>query len=224
METRKHFRQQLDQLYRDVLRMGVVVEEALQKAVTAMETRDQNLARSVIDGDLEIDRFQLALEEDGAQLLATEQPVATNLREILVIIKIASDLERIGDHARHLAKLVFEDPSDLVNRVLPSMRKMTTVGIGMVHESLRAFVDQDAEKAKEVAARDDQIDAMHRELYREIVGAMQEHPDWVEIGTNLVFVNRFLERLGDHVTNMCEWIVYAKTGEHVDLNKPAAGR
>ena len=224
METRKHFRQQLDQLYRDVLRMGVMVEEALQKAVTAVEQRDQELARSVIDGDLEIDRLQLQLEESSAQLLATEQPVATNLREILVIIKIASDLERIGDHSRHLAKLVHEEPSELVTQTLPSMRKMTMVGIEMVHESLRAFVDQDSDKAKEVAARDDQIDEMHRALYREIVEAMQKHPHWVEIGTNLVFVNRFLERLGDHVTNMCEWIVYAKTGQHVDLNKPQAGR
>jgi phosphate transport system protein len=204
--------------------MGVMVEEALQKAVTAVENRDTGLSRAVIDGDLEIDQLQLELEENGAQLLATEQPVATNLREILVTIKIASDLERIGDHARHLARLAFEEPSDLVNRVLPMMRKMTEVGIGMVHDSLSAFVDQNADNAKEVAARDDKIDEMHHQLYREIVGAMREHPDWVEVGTNLVFLNRFLERLGDHVTNICEWIVYARTGDHVDLNKPQNAR
>lgn len=219
METRRHFRQQLDQLYREVLRMGVTVEEALRKAVRAVEERDRELANKVIDDDSLVDQMQLELEESGAQLLATEQPVATNLREILVIIKIASDLERIGDHARHLARLTFEDSSELVEQALPAMRQMTEFGISMVHDSLSAFVDQDPAKAREVAARDDRMDEMHRALYRQIVEAMQAHPGWVEIGTNLVFVNRFLERLGDHVTNMCEWVVYARTGEHVELNQ-----
>jgi phosphate transport system protein len=96
---------------------------------------------------------------------------------------------------------------------------MTEMGIGMVHDSITAYVNHDAESAKMVARRDDEIDIMHRALYKELIGIIKTYPDRAEEGTALIFLNRFLERLGDHVTNMCEWIVYAKSGEHQELNK-----
>jgi phosphate transport system protein len=89
----------------------------------------------------------------------------------------------------------------------------------MVHDSLTAFVEQDAEKAHRVAERDDEVDAAHKKLYQSLVDVMRERPEWIEHGVKLMFLNRYLERLGDHVTNMCEWVVFAKTGEHVELNK-----
>lgn len=219
MQTRHHFQEELHEMYQTVLRMGTLVEEALQKALTAVTNNDRTLAESVKANDEVIDTIQFELDRKCTELIATEQPVATDLREILVAMKIASDLERIGDHARHLVRRIDQLTDAAFKETLPRFREMTEKGIVMVHDSITAYVNHDADLAREVARRDDEIDELHRLLYQELIGIIRENPDYVDKGTALVFLNRFLERLGDHVTNMCEWIVYAKTGEHVELNK-----
>lgn len=218
-QTRHHFAQALKDMYQSILRMGALVEEALRKALTSVSTLDYKLAEQVITDDARIDQAQMEVEEACTKLIATEHPVATNLREILVAIKIASDLERIGDHARHLARSLDTFAHDAFQEVVPPMERMTERGIAMLHDSLTAFVDQDPDKAREVAARDEEIDAMHRALYQKIVDLMKHQPELIEDATRLLFLNRFLERLGDHVTNVCEWIIYAKTSEHEELNQ-----
>lgn len=219
MEPRHHFNEELNDLYQLILKMGAQVEDALSKSITALSTRDLELAKSVIENDAVIDGLQVTIEDQATQIIALEQPVATDLRELVTTTKIASDLERIGDHARHISKAATSLPQEVVDIAIESIRSMAKVGIGMVHDALSAFVEQDAHKAREIADRDDQIDAIHRRLYAILVDAMREHPEWIQYGVNLLFLNRFLERLGDHVTNMCEWVVFAKTGEHVELNK-----
>jgi phosphate transport system protein len=219
METRYHLENELTLMYQDVLQMGTLVEEALQKALTAVTKSDVRLAEQVMSDDDRIDDLQFAIDKRCTEIIATEQPVATDLREILVAMKIASDLERIGDHARHLVR-VMDQLSDAVFRhTLPRFTEMTEKGITMVHDSITAYVNHDSDQARRVARRDDEIDEIHRGLYRELLAMIASNPERVETGTALVFLNRFLERLGDHVTNMCEWIVYARTGTHVELNK-----
>lgn len=219
MEPRIHFNQELNNLYQHILKMGALVEEAMNKSVTALATRDTELARLVIEGDADIDRLQVEIEDEATTIIARESPVATDLRELITSTKIVGDLERIGDHARHIAKAAINVPSEVVDIALPSIEKMAQVGIGMIHDALTAFAEQDAEKARVISERDDQVDAVHRELYEILVQTMKEKPEWIHYGVNLLFLNRYLERLGDHVTNMCEWVVFAKTGEHVELNK-----
>ena len=219
METRQHFTNELHQMYQDVLQMATLVEEALRKALTAVSTQNAELAEQVKKDDHRIDTLQFAIDRRCTEIIATEQPVATDLREILVAMKISSDLERIGDHARHLVRVMEHLTDSVFRETLPHFAEMTEKGILMVHDSITAYVNHDAEQARTVARRDDEIDALHRALYKELVSLIASNPDRVETGTALVFLNRFLERLGDHVTNMCEWIVYAKTGEHVELNK-----
>lgn len=206
-------------MYDDVLHMGTLVEEALRKALTAVSTRDEALAESVIAGDDAIDSLQFRIDEQCTKLIATEQPVATDLREILVAMKITADLERIGDHARHLVRVRKELAAPPFADVVPRFREMMDTGVTMLHDSITAYVNHDADLAERVARRDDEIDAMHRSLFRDLVEILRRNPDHVEAGTSVIFMNRFLERLGDHVTNMCEWIVYAKTGVHRELNK-----
>ncbi len=219
MQPRQHFSEQLREMYQEVLQMGTLVEEALQKALTAVTNRDTALAESVKENDHAIDTLQFSIDKRCTEIIATEQPVATDLREILVAMKIASDLERIGDHARHLVRVMDQLSDEVFRETMPQFRRMTEQGIEMVHDSITAYVNHDAELARTVARRDDDIDIMHRALYKELLAMIAANPDRVETGTSLVFLNRFLERLGDHVTNMCEWIVYTKTGEHVELNK-----
>lgn len=219
IQTRQHFQDQLHLMYQDVLHMGTLVEEALQKALTAVTNGDGVLADRVKENDMAIDGLQYRIDKRCTELIATEQPVATDLREILVAMKIASDLERIGDHARHLVRVMDELQDVAFRGLLPRFTTMTEKGVAMVHDSITAYVNHDADAAREVARRDDEIDTMHRALFRDLIDVIVADPTRVEPGTSLIFMNRFLERLGDHVTNMCEWIVYAKTGEHVELNK-----
>ncbi|MFW6313859.1 MAG: phosphate signaling complex PhoU family protein, partial [Spirochaetota bacterium] len=109
-------------------------------------------------------------------------------------------------------------PTDLVAASLPNIEKMAGVGISMVHDALTAYVQQDADKARSVALRDDEIDDAHKRLYQDLVEIMRNRPEWIEHGVKLMFLNRYLERLGDHVTNICEWVIFAKTGDHLELN------
>ncbi len=219
METRLQLDKQLGELYQLILKMGALVEEALNKSIEALKNDDEALATSVIDGDDLIDEIHMQVEDQSTQIIAMEQPVATDLRELITATKIGADLERIGDHARHIARVVKTLPADLLAASLPNIEKMAGIGISMVHDALTAYVDQDAEKARSVALRDDEIDDAHKRLYQDLVRIMRNQPEWIEYGVRLMFLNRYLERLGDHVTNICEWVIFAKTGDHVELNK-----
>lgn len=219
MESRIVFTQQLKGLYQSILKMGALVEEALRKSIEALKGDDRELARAVIAEDKQIDDLHMVIEDECTRIIALEQPVATDLRELITATKIAADLERIGDHARHIARVVETLPGELVAASLPNIETMAKIGVGMVHDSLTAFVDQDEAHARSVAERDDQIDEAHRRLYENLIEIMREKPDWIEYGVKLMFLNRYLERLGDHVTNICEWVIFARTGEHVELNK-----
>lgn len=218
METRCRFTNKLLGLSQHILKMGALVEQSLSRAVAALELNDEELADSVIHGDDQIDAMQAEIEDAGTRLIATEQPVAGDLRMIIAALKLCADLGRIGDHARHLATAVSQIPAPAVAAALPRIQAMAEVGRSMVHDSLTAFVEHDAEAAIAVAARDNQIDEAHHQLYGEILTMMNQRPDQIDAGISLLFVNRFLERLGDHVTNMCKWVVYAIHGEHIELN------
>lgn len=218
MENRAKLSEELGTVYQQVLKMGTFVEEALQKAINALVHRDNALAKAVIDNDLQIDNYQSQIEDICTKIIATEQPVASDLRNLVTVIKIVSDLERIGDHARHLARSLDSVEQDTMDALLPDIEGMTNIGIDMVHKSLTAFSTFDKALAQSVAKLDDQLDHQHKELYTKIIELMKEDPEKIEQGSTLLFLNRFLERLGDHVTNICEWIVYANTGSHTELN------
>ena len=211
-------RDDLAVMNRNVLRMGVLVEEALRKSVAVLETEDFTLANEVIDDDRKIDEMQVLIEDHCARIIASERPGARDLRRILTAIKVAAELERMGDHARHLAKRAKTVTDAAFADVLPMVQDMAELGISMLHDGLTAFIDDDATAAVAVSARDDEIDGLHKNVYTELLGIMKNDPELIEKGVELVLVNRFLERLGDHVTNMCESIVFSQRAEHVELN------
>ena len=219
MKSRIHLNGELTELYQPLLHMGALVENALRKVYSAYANEDNELGRRVIEEDKEIDRLEREVEDFATQVIALEQPVATDLRELITATKIASELERIGDHARHFARLVNGIPREVMDITMPAVERMSRLGTAMVHEALTAFVESDEALAREVAQRDDTLDREHREFYGQLVAMIREHPEWVEHGVDLLFLNRYLERLGDHVTNICEWVLFGKTGEHVELNK-----
>ncbi|TVR91364.1 MAG: phosphate transport system regulatory protein PhoU [Spirochaetaceae bacterium] len=209
---------EIDAMQQNILRMGARVDTALRKTLAALELHDYDLAAEVIREDSTIDAFQATIEDQCTRIISTAHPDPADLRQLLVGIKISSSLERIGDHARHLARRARVVTDPLFVEALPLVRRMAQIDTDMLHDSLTAYVQRDAGAARAIAARDDEIDALNNQLYRLLIGIMQEHPETIEKGIELMMVNRFLERLGDHVTNICEWIVFATRNEHVELN------
>ncbi len=205
-------------LKRNVLRMGVLVEEALRKSLSAIETEDYDLAAQVVRDDRQIDEMQAIIDDQCARVIVELNPNDVELRRVLTAIRIAAELERMGDHARHLSRRAGAVIDAAFHDVLPLIEEMTERVLSMVHDGLSAFLDDDAAAAIAVAERDDEIDRLHGTVYKIVVEAMKRSPSVIEKGIELIFVNRFLERLGDHVTNMCESVVFSQRAEHVQLN------
>ncbi|MBC2373182.1 phosphate signaling complex protein PhoU [Listeria booriae] len=218
MPVRKVFTEQLDELHQHLLEMGMLVNEAIYKAVKSLVNRDQELAENVIAGDRSINNMELALEQRSFELIALQQPVGIDLRKIVTVLKASSDLERIGDHAVSIAKTTILVGRSKVVKPIPEIQEMGDIVKIMVHDVLKAYLAEDEEAAREIASRDTQVDKLQRVIYTKCIHFMQEDPDHLEEISYLLLVAQYLERIGDYVTNVCEWIVYLKSGEIEELN------
>jgi len=208
-----------EQLIKDaVLRMGTLVEEAIRGASRALTSHDADLALEVIKGDAFINEAQRGVSRLIAVTIATQTPVARDLRYLLTLDHVTYELERIGDHASSVAKQVIKlapDPPLKEYVHLPEMAERCAV---LVHGVLRALVAVDAVAAREVAVQDDDIDVLYHATFDEVVGLMRQDPGNVEQGTRIIIASHYLERIGDRSTNIAEDIVYLVTGDVEDLN------
>lgn len=218
MSVKSRKREEMGEIYRSILKMGAYVEEALGKALHALMKRNLPLAQDVVRDDHMIDRYRDQIEDLCAKRLANKGQDPESIREVIAIIKVASDLERIGDYARHLAKAISSVRESLLERVLPLLREMTETGIRMVNQALAALSELDSAKASAAAEEDHKMDSLYKDLKALLIKIMKEDPEFIEEAAKLLMLNRFLERLGDHVTNICEWVVYANHGSRVQLN------
>ena len=218
MGTRQAFEEEMAAVNQEILRMGVMVEEALHRAVESLVNKDGELARAVVAGDAAINQMEQEIEERCVVLIAREQPVATDLRKLVTSLKIVTQLERMGDHALHVAKGTLRILPEAYMKPIIDIPRMAGIGIGMIRDVLSAFLANDAALAREVARRDQEIDELHNQVMREVFTYMMQDPKYISQSISLLFISRFLERVGDHVTNICEWVVYSATGERVELN------
>ena len=219
MNTRLIFLDELNRLRHDVLTMATRVEEDLGKTLTALRNNDVELAKEVVADDAVINAMQLKIEDETAIIIATQQPVARDLREMVTIFKLTSNLERIDDHVVHLAKTVINLSGEPPFRSIEHMEKMAETGREMIRDSISAYLHQDAEGARKTAKLDDIIDEEHKALTEEILLLMKEHPDYIQKAARLLKTSGHLERLGDHITNICESIIYMAEGRHEELNQ-----
>ncbi|WP_304222318.1 phosphate signaling complex protein PhoU [Gracilinema caldarium] len=219
MNIRAHFEEEKRLVREDILSMGVRVEEDLRKAIVAFKNKDMQLAKEVRDDDEVINHLQEAIEDRCARIIATQQPVAQDMRWLITSIKIADQLERIGDHAVHLAKAAIKLEKEPYIKSLDYIERMATQGANMVQGAVAAFMTLDAEKARTVATMDDGVDRDHKALVQDILDYVQKHSDKAPQGTKIIQTSGYLERLGDHVTNICEMIVYCVEGRRVELNE-----
>lgn len=211
---RKGFHESLDELKNDVLKMASLVEESIRRSIKALQNGNIELALEVKKEDEKIDRLELVIEEKCTKLIALQQPVAKDLRMIIVISKFATDLERMGDHASNIANQVLVIDGDELMKPLIDIPRMSEIAIRRLHQSLDAFVKMDIELAKEVARQDEEIDIIDEQILRELISYMLEDPKKIKQATALMFISRFLERIGDHSTNICERVIYMVSGQY----------
>lgn len=208
-----------EQLIKDaVLRMGALVEDAIRASSAALTGHDADAALEIIRGDATINEAQRGLSRLISVTIATQNPVARDLRYLLTLDHVTYELERIGDHAASVAKQVIKlapEPPLQEYVHLPEMAERAAV---LVHGVLRALVDVDAVAAREVAVLDDEIDRLYHATFDEVVGLMRRDPANVERGTRIIIASHYLERIGDRSTNIAEDIVYLVTGDVEDLN------
>lgn len=216
--TRNYFDKELHELHLLMLKMCTEVEEALVNTVYALKNQDINMAQAVIDGDDVIDDMEYIIEERCLKLIALQAPMAKDLRFIATAMKIITDLERIADHAVDIAKITIRLADEKYIKELIDIPRMGEITTKMIKESIDAYVNQDAVKAREVAKIDDEVDALHKQIFRELLLIMMEDPKKISQATSFLFISKSLERIGDYVTNICEKIIYAVTGEHENLN------
>lgn len=196
------------------------VEEAIYQAQHAFRNHDGVLAKKVIENDWFIDQLQEMIENDGVRLLVSESPYGHYMRHIIAGIKIVSSLERMGDHASHLAKMASSKQDDRFDPFVQRICEMALLGATMTRKAVEAFLDVKAEKAFEVASMDDQMDAARDQQNKELFACQVHNSQEMEQVLNLFYLTKEMERYGDHVTTVCRWIVYMEKGQKPKLNKP----
>lgn len=213
MEIRTTFHKRLKEVQDDVLVMGSMVEKAMMRSVESLKKRDLVIANQVVAGDIQINNKRFDIEEECINLFATQQPMAGDLRTIISVLNIITDLERIGDYADGIAKIAIMLSDEPPLKPLIDIPRMAEKVSDMLHRSLDAFVSHDAEAAKQIAAEDDEIDELHSQVLRELLTYMAEDPKTITRATRLIWVNQNLERCGDRVTNICERVIFLVTGK-----------
>lgn len=216
--TRTSFDSHLQNLHNDLLRMGSIVEKQIYLCVEALVNKDTELAAEVIKNDDLVDNLEKEIEDKCIRLIALEQPLAVDLRTIFTTTKIVTDLERIADHAVDIAKITLRLKGQKYIKQLVDIPKMTGIVKTMIKDSLDAYVEGDVEKAYATGRLDDQIDELYKLIFTDLLYLMKDNINMIEQATQFLFVCKFLERIADHTTNICEWTIYLVTGEQKDLN------
>lgn len=209
----QHLQRELEQLMRDLLSIGAMVQEGIKMAIVAFNEYRSDLANEVLERDKKIDQHEVEVEEECLKLLALHQPVAEDLRFITAVMKINNDLERMGDGAVSIAKRTLHLTKEEPFTPPEDLKKMADLTTQMVRDSLNAFVKKDAEFARQICVNDDQVDVLHRSIIRELRKTMKENPNAIESALDVFTTTRRLERIADLATNIAEDVVYMVEGE-----------
>ena len=204
----RHFDQELIELKEKLLAMASRAEGSVQTAVRALVERNDDLAQQVIADDSAIDQFEIEMDELAVRLLALKAPVASDLRLITVAMKISHDLERVGDEATTIARRALELGKEPQLKPYVDVPRMASIGLQMLKDALDAFVNRAPERARAVIPRDKEVDAINKQLHRELASFMIENPTTITRSLNLMVISKSLERIADHATNIAEEVVY----------------
>ncbi len=203
----------IDEIRNDILRMGSFIGEQIVNSVRALKDRDLSLAHRVVESDQRINELRYRVESECVRTIATQQPAAKDLRSIIAAIHMAGELERIADHASGIASIAIRIGDEPLVKPLIDIPRMQEIACEMVRDALDAFVQMDAEAAKAVAARDQEVDDLYVQVLRELLTFMMQDPKTITQSTYLLWVAHNLERIADRATNLCERVIFAATAE-----------
>ncbi|KQX46043.1 MULTISPECIES: phosphate signaling complex protein PhoU [unclassified Paenibacillus] len=218
MDARPGFHQSLSVLQSELQDMGERVKDLILNSVESLAKFDENMARQVIKNDDHIDDYLTTIDELCLRLIALQQPMASDLRIIGTAMKIATDLERIADHAVDIAKITIRLAGEELVKPLEVIPEMADIAIEMLHESLLSYTERDVHRAASLAEKDDRVDKLYSSVMQELMGMMGSDYNRNRQLTHLLFVAHFLERVADHTTNIGEGVIYMVTGKRKDLN------
>jgi phosphate transport system protein len=216
--SREHYIQKLMDVKHDVLRMGAMVEDIIASSIKALVEQDIELAMRIPVDDDKIDMIDIEIEQKCVSLLALQQPLAKDLRIITTALKIITDLERMGDHAVNIAHTTMQIGKEPLIKPLIDIPKMAEIAQKMVNMSLNAFVDEDIEMAHKAAEMDQQVDDLYETVLNDLLALISSDKDAMQQASKLMFIGRYIERIADHTTNICERIIYMVTGELKEIN------
>src|SRR4030067_2202409 len=216
--TRESYHRALKNVQDDVMKMAGMVSKALKDSMEALKYRDFETSKRIIDDDNLINRKRFDIEEKCLLLIATQQPMAVDLRVLAAVINIITDLERIGDHAEGIAKINISIGDEPLVKPLRDIPQMSELGLSMLDRCMKAFINRDLEAARQVCNDDDEVDALYDQTYRELLLVMIENPRTIQGATYLIWAAHNLERIADRVTNIAERVVFMVTGKMEEMN------
>lgn len=216
VNMRNRFDRQLVQLNNELIEMGGMIEKAISDTVKALVNQDIELASNVIEYDEEIDHQEREIEQLCLKLLLQQQPVAKDLRLISAALKMITDMERIGDHATDISEITIELSKESYIKKLDHIQQMAKETMVMLVQSVEAFVNKDMDKARAVIAHDDVVDDLFNKVKAELIAMIHEDVNAGEQASDLLMAAKYFERLGDHATNISEWVIFSITGQHPD--------
>jgi len=215
MNTRRLFNKKLEELHLDLIKMGSLVEESIEKTILALRKQDIDLAERIFKDDDLIDELEREIEKKCLAIIAGQQPLAKDLRAIGAALKMITDMERIADHSADIAEITIRMAGEQYIKPLIDLPKMAELAKEMVRKSIDAYVKQDIELAQAVCDDDDAVDALFDQILQELIILMKQDAQTVEQAINLLLIAKYLERMADHATNICEWVIFHVTGEHI---------
>ncbi|MFU2164086.1 phosphate signaling complex protein PhoU [Streptococcus pluranimalium] len=215
---RTQFEEELDKLHNQFYAMGTEVLAQINKSVRAFVSHDRDLAQEVIDEDEVVNNYETKLEKKSLEIIALQQPVSQDLRTVITVLKASNDIERMGDHASSIAKATIRmKGEERVPQVEAEINKMGKAVKHMLEDALNAYITGDEAAAREVALKDEEIDAYFKTIQHHAVESIRENPEAAFAGKEYFQVLMYLERIGDYARNICEWVVYLKTGKIIEL-------
>jgi phosphate transport system protein len=217
---REKFEHDLRRLQDEILALGAMAENAVTESVRTLAQQDLARARSIIDGDRAINEKRFGIENEALTLIATQQPMAGDLRILAAIFEIATELERIADYAKGIANIALMIGSETLIKPLVDIPRMSVKACDMLHRSLEAFLRKDVESARAIPREDAEVDALYEQIYRELITFILADPKTIDMATRLTWVAHNLERVADRVGNICERVVFSITGRGEELDGP----
>jgi len=220
---RQAFDQELQRLEEKLIELGRMAKEALLASVDALKRRDLETARRIMAADRQLNERRYAIEHETLVVIATQQPMAVDLRTLAAFLEIATELERIGDYAKGIAKITLMMGTEPFVKPLIDIPRMAEKAAGMLNRALHAFVGRDVDLARTIPDEDDEMDALYEQIYQELVTFIIADPTLINRASYLIWVAHNLERVADRVVNICERVVFAVTGEMVEFDNVAEG-